>query len=190
MLRKQYLILVLIFMLVQTACAGAVVTSVPTPTEVIPTDECPTAIAELKLLKNTEAGYCLLYPANYSGDIQGLIVINPVPEPGGDMPGDAWVLIQVEAANGRTAAQVADAAIAAAGTGFNITKSEILIDGAQAVVVDGIPGQDSNRTVFAVSNDRLYTLTFQPWYPSTDASQPTPLEGLYATIIDTLHFMH
>lgn len=191
MLRKQYLILVLISMFVQTACAGAVVTvtSVPTPTEVTPMDACPTATAELKLLKNTEAGYCLLYPANYSGDIQGLVVINPVPEPGGDMPGDAWVLIQVEAANERTAAQVAEAAITAAGTGFNIAKSEILINGAQAVVVDGIPEQDSNRKVFAVSNDRLYTLTFQPWYPSTDASQLTPLEGLYTTIINTLHFM-
>src|SRR5215510_9988174 len=110
MLRKQYLILVLIFMLIQTACVSVAATPVPTSTEVKPVDECPAATADLKLLKNTEAGYCLLYPANYSGDIQGLIIINPVPEPGGDMPGDAWVLIQVEAANGRTATQVAEAA--------------------------------------------------------------------------------
>lgn len=149
-------------------------------------DECPGATAELKLLKNTDAGYCLPYPADYSADNPGLIVINPISQPG-DMPGEAWVLIQVEAANGRTPTQVADAAIAPFGTGFNITKSDILIDSAQGVVVDGLPGQDSNRMVFIVSNDRLYTLTFAPWYPN--ANDPTPLENLYTTIVPTLHFL-
>jgi hypothetical protein len=186
MLRKQYLVIVLMLMLIQTACASTTATPAPTSTEVKPVDECPAATAELKLLKNTEAGYCLLYPADYSTDLLNFIVINPISQPG-DMPGEAWVFTQVEAANGRTAAQVADAAIAPFGTGFNITKSDIQIDGAQAVVVDGLPGQDSNRMVFILSNDRLYTLTFAPWYPN--ANDPTPLENLYTTIIQTLHFL-
>ena len=186
MLRKQYLSIVLLLMLIQTACASTTATPAPTSTEVKPVDECPAATAELKLLKNTEAGYCLLYPAEYSTDLQNFIVINPVTGPG-DIPGEAWVFIQVEAANGRTAAQVAETAIAPLGDGFNITKSELLIDGAQAVVVDGLPRQDSNRMVFIVSNDKLYALTFAPWYPN--ANDPTPLENLYTTIIQTLHFL-
>jgi hypothetical protein len=158
----------------------------PTSTEAKPVDECPVATAELKLLKNAEAGYCFLHPAHYSADIPGFIVINPISQPG-DVPGEAWVFIQVDAANGRTAAQAADAAIAPFGTGFNITKNDILINGAQAVVVDGLPGQDSNRMVFVVSNDRLYILTFEPWYPN--ASDPTLLESLYSTIVQMLHFL-
>ena len=35
---------------------------------------------------------------------------------------------------------------------------------------------------------RLYTLTFQPWFPSGDPDLPTPLEPLYTTIVDTLRF--
>ena len=65
-------------MFVQTACASTVATSEPTPTEVKPVDECPAETAELKLLRNTEAGYCLLYPADYSTDITNFIVINQV----------------------------------------------------------------------------------------------------------------
>ncbi len=59
----------------------------------------------------------------------------------------------------------------------------------QAVVVDGLPGPDPSRRVFIASNDRLYTLTFMPWAPSNDSSQPTPLENLYTTIMDTIHFL-
>src|SRR5688572_16939436 len=176
MLRKQYLIIVLMLVLIQTACASTTATPAPTSTEVKPVDECPAETAELKLLTNTKDGYCLLYPADNSTNLPHFIVINPSTAPG-DMPGEAWVFIQVESANRRTAAQVAEAAIAPLGAGFNITKSDILIDGAQAVVVDGLPGQDSNRMVFLVNNDRLYTLTFAPWYPN--ANDPTPLENLY-----------
>jgi hypothetical protein len=186
MLRKQYLIIILMLVFIQTACASTTSTPAPPATEAKPVDECPAATAEMKLLKNAEAGYCFLYPADYSADIPGFIVVNPISQPG-DMPGEAWVFIQVDAANGRTASEVADAAIAPFGTGFNITKTDILINGAQAVVVDGLPGQDSNRMVFIVSNDRLYTLTFEPWYPN--ASDPTLLEDLYSTIVQTLHFL-
>ena len=181
MIKKQWLTLILLLtMLIQAACTAAVAT----PTD--SAEACPEATADLKLLTNTEDGYCLLYPADYSTNLPHFIVINPITAPG-DMPGDAWVFISMEPAAGRTAVQVADAAIEAVGPGFNITKSDILIDGAQAVVVDGLPGQDSNRMVFIVSNDKLYTLTFAPWYPN--ANDPTPLENLYTTVVQTLHFL-
>ena len=186
MTKKQRLILILMLaILAQAACTiqAAPLTST-TPTN--PADACPTAATDLKLLVNNEEGYCLLYPAAYSAEVPHFIVINPVHAPG-DKLGDAWVSIDVEPASGRTATQIADAEIAAAGPGFNITKSDIIVDGKPAVVVDGLPGPDPWRKVYIISNERLYTLTFLPWMPSTNAL--TPLEGLYKTTIDTFHFL-
>jgi len=177
MIKKQWLILTLILtMLALAACTT-------------PASACPSATADLKLLMNAEDGYCLLYLADYSTDLPNYIVINPVSGPG-DVLGDAWASIDMEAATGRTAAQVAKAQIAAVDPGFNIERSDVVVDGEQAVVIDGLPGPDSWRKIFIVSNERLYTLTFLPWAPNTNnPAQPTPLEGLYTTIMDTLHFL-
>jgi len=173
---KQRLRLVLILMLsvvVQAACSNAA-------------GACPTPTSETKLLTNAEEGYCLLYPAEYSATLPHYIVINPTIG-FGDGPGDAWLLIATAPASGRTAAQIVDEQIAALGEGFNITRLEVEVDGEQAVVVDGLPAQDSARNVFIVHNDRLYNLIFMPWYPN--AADPTALENLYASVMDTLHFM-
>ena len=115
-----------------------------------------------------------------------MVVINPNGISGGDfLPGDALVMVNVEAASGRTAAQVADEKIAEAGDGFNITRSEIMINGKQAVVVDGLPAQDPWREVFIVDNDRLYILFFEPWTPN--AEWFSELEKLYSSVIDSFH---
>lgn len=147
---------------------------------------CPTPTAATKLLTNPEEGYCVLYPAEYSTTVPHFIVINPISSPG-DMPGDAWLNIATIPATGRTAAQFADESIAAVGEGFNITRFDAQVDGEPATVVDGLPGQDSVRYVFIVHNDRLYTLSFMPWYPNP--ADPTPLEGLYALVMDTFRFL-
>jgi hypothetical protein len=184
---KPGLVLILMFMmLAQAACAPSA--SVPVAASAT-TSVCPTATADTKLLTSTHDGYCLLYPAEDSAAMPGWVVINPNSAPG-DVPGDAWVYIQVQDAAGKTAAAVAEEAIAAVGTGFNITKTEIAIDGDQAIVIDGLPGQDSNRIVMIERNNRLYTLTFAPWQPSAAGSgQTTPLEHLYDTVIKSIHFM-
>ncbi|MBV6402850.1 MAG: hypothetical protein CNIPEHKO_03166 [Anaerolineales bacterium] len=166
----------------------APVTDAPTESPTAQGNGCPAETAGMKLLINEENGYCLLYSADHSVILPHLIVINPVNAPG-DVPGEAWAEIVMEPASGRTAAQVADAQIAEWGEGFGITRSEILVDGQQAIVVDGLPGQDSQRKVFVVGNERLYTLAFLPWFPSNDPSQPAPLENLYATIVGTIHFL-
>lgn len=153
----------------------------------IATGACPSETADLKLFMNAEDGYCLLYPTEDSISLPALIVINPNGAAGGDMPGDAWAQITVEAASGRTAAQVADEKIAEAGEGFNITRTEILIDGKQAIVVDGRPAQDPSREVFIVANDRLYTLYFLPWAPTADWF--SELEKLYSWVIASFHVL-
>ena len=48
----------------------------------------------------------------------------------------------------------------------------------------------STTGVLIARNNRLYTLTFAPWYPAAAGSgQTTPLEHLYETVIKSIHFM-
>jgi hypothetical protein len=137
---------------------------------------------------NAEAGYCFLYPMENTAFPPNMVVIHPNGISGGDfLPGDALVIVSMEAASGHTAAQVADEKIAAAGEGFNITRSEILIDGKQAIVVDGLPAQDPSREVFIVDNDRLYILFFEPWAPTADWF--SEFEKLYSSVIASFHVL-
>ena len=162
-----------------------------TPAAVTSPSPCLTPAAGTNLLTNTEDGYCLLYPSRYSTEIPRFIVINPNGAPG-DVPGDAWVYIQVEEAQGRTAEQAAEAQITAAGPGFNITRQSMTIDGELAYIIDGLPGQDPNRLVFIVHNDRLYTLIFEPWKLTLlvgGMGQRTPLEYLYNIVMQSFRFL-
>ena len=119
----------------------------------------------------------------------GYIVINPVNAPG-DTLGDAWVSIETEAVEGRTAAQVAEAQISSAGAGFNITRQDLELGGEEAVMVDGLPGPDPWRKMFVVHDNRLYTLTFQPWQPVPEGNgQRNLLEDLYTLVVDSFHFL-
>jgi hypothetical protein len=173
---KRMVLIFMLALLAQTACSPSA-------------EACPASTMDTELLTNTAQGYCLLYPTKYSTEAPGYIVINPVSTPG-DTLGDAWVSIDMEPAMGRTAEQVADEQIAAAGQGFNITRTKTRVAGEPAVVVDGLPGPDPWRKVFIVHDDRLYTLTFLPWQPGAEESgQATPLENLYTRVMDSLHFL-
>ena len=174
MFRRHSVVLILMLsMLAQAGCAPSA-------------RACPTATSDTKLLTNKEDGYCLLYPAEDVSDTPGWVVIHPILGPG-DVPGEAWLYIQVQDAAGRTATQIVDKGIAGLGEGFNISRFKVEADGEHAIVIDGLPGQNSNRVVMIVHNDRLYTLTFQPWQPSAPG-QP-PLANLYTTVMDSLHFL-
>ncbi|MBW7917880.1 MAG: hypothetical protein H3C52_01090 [Anaerolineales bacterium] len=150
-----------------------------------PGDGCPAATMDTKLMVSAENGICLLYPAEFAWDGATLIVLNPTGM-AGDAPGDAWLLTSISEAGGQTAAQIADAQIAEIGAGPEIVRTELTIGGKPAVLVDGMPAQDSARYLYVVNNDRLYRFEFMPWYPENGA---TPLEKLYQTLVDTLHFL-
>jgi len=66
-------------------------------------------------------------------------------------------LVNTKAALGRTIAQAADAKIAETSKP-RIARAEILINGNQAIVVDGLSSQDSWRIVFIARHNRLFTL--------------------------------
>jgi hypothetical protein len=163
-------------------------TATETPASSTSTVACPSETVDSKLFTNANDGYCFLYPKEYAAFPPYMVAIHPNGISGGDsLPGDAVVIVSMEAASGRTAAQVAEEKIAEAGEGFNITRSEILIDGKQAIVVDGLPGQDPWREVFIVGNDRLYILFFDPWTPNADWF--SELEKLYSSVIASFHVL-
>jgi len=162
-------------------------TEIPTETAAPSEDGCPAATADLKLMVDTESGFCLLYPAEFTWiwDGSSFVILNPYPGPS-DIPGDAWLNVEVSDAGGKTAAQIVDAELAALGEGFNITRTELTIDGKQAILVDGLPAFDSARFIYIVNNDRLYRFDFLPWFPKDGT---TPLEKIYQSVVDTLHFL-
>ena len=199
---KKGLLIFPIMIFVLFACSPTVQTSLPTatlqpalasiatetPASSTSTGGCPSETADLKLFMNANDGYCFLYPIGYAPSPPYMVIINPNGLSGGDsLPGDAVAIVNAEAASGRTAAQVADEQIAEAGEGFNITRTEIMIDGKQAIVVDGLPGQDPWREVFVVGNDRLYILFFDPWVPTADGF--SELERLYSSVIASFHVL-
>ncbi len=113
--------------------------------------------------------------------------------PGAGHPSDdrAGGFINVEAANDRTAEQVAtklaeeNKAILGAGyTGANITVLDI--EGEPAYSVDRLTGQDFNRQVFIVHNQQLYTFYFLP--DNQNAAAYSQMEDMYTMVVNTLHF--
>jgi len=141
----------------QTAQAAS-----PPPTPAPPAGAaqgCPVPAAGTLLLKQGDAGYCLLYPEGH-----GILV--PFPGEVSVLPGappyigsfPASVTINVEPAAGRTAAQVA----ARVAVDMNCTDGphDLTIAGEKAVVLSDCKGVDLTRKVFIVHADRLYTLTF------------------------------
>lgn len=160
-------------------------TDVPTQVPTAQVDACPGATADLKLMVNTEGGFCLLYPAEFTWDGRTMIILNPNVGPG-DIPGEVWMYVEISEAGGRTAAEIVDAEITALGEGFNITQTELTVDGKQAILVDGMPAQDSTRMVYIVNNDRLYRFGFSPWFPQDGT---TPLEKLYQVVVESVHFL-
>lgn len=130
----------------------------------------------------------MLYPAEFTWDGARMVVLNPSGMPG-DVPGEAWVLVSISEAGGQTAAQIADAQIAEAagmGMGAEVVRTELTVGGQPAILVDGLPAQDSVRYVYVVNNDRLYRLEFTPWYPQDGTS---PLEKLYQVVVDSFRFL-
>jgi hypothetical protein len=95
----------------------------------------------------------------------------------GPDPGLLWV--DVAAADGRTAQGVADEEVAA-DPGLNPPRSTLTLGGEEAVMLDGLPGQDAVRRAYIVHDGKLYTLTFSP-YKSGRAAD-SQMETLYATV--------
>jgi hypothetical protein len=97
--------------------------------------------------------------------------------------------VLVEAANGRTAEEVADQLEADfAIPGMDIERSNTTIGEAEAVVLDKLPGQDINRRVVFVHDDLLYSLYFSP-ADETVGDAFTRMETLYEMTLNSFTFI-
>ena len=139
-----------------------------------------------EVLTNEALGYAFLYPDTYtlvaldSGDN---LVIDSIMN-----HTDPRLGIEVEAAAGRTAGEVADALLAEYPEGFVIGRSTITLDGEEAVVLDQVPGQDMNRLVFVVNGDRLYRFMFTHAAPD-EGDTYTRMENLYTVVTNSFRFL-
>lgn len=93
-------------------------------------------------------------------------------------PGMMW--IDVSDARGRTAEDVAEEELRSV-DGLNPPRSIVMLGGEQALVLDGMPGQNPVRRVYLVHGDKLIIPTFAP-YGSANALANDQMESLYAAV--------
>lgn len=146
---------------------------------------CPEpTTAENLLYTDDVLGFCLLYPASHtvlqleSGNTEMVV---------GDLMNhtDPRISITGEDLAGRSLAQVVDDFLSGY-EGFEIARSELTIDGQQAVLLDGIPGQDYYRNLFIAHDGQLLRLSFFPYDPNLESLAQA--EQLYALAIDSFRF--
>jgi hypothetical protein len=121
--------------------------------------------------------FCFSYPKGYTLLPYGesVEVVGPqsgsVPEPG-------MMWIDVSNAQDRTAEDVADEELSFV-AGLNPPRYPVMLGGEEAVVLDGMPGQNLVRRVYIVHGGRLIIPTFSP-YGSDNAFANEQMEALYA----------
>ena len=131
-------------------------------------------------------GYCLLYPDH-------LFRVDPfssevclVPELSALACHSNVLQVEVSDAGGLSASQVADEAIALAGTG--VERSTATIGGEDAVILHGVPAQDLLRDVLIVHEGQLYRVRFVLPDP-TDFAAVERFDRLYAMVIESFAFL-
>jgi hypothetical protein len=149
---------------------------------------CPMPTETEAVLVNDLDGFCLLRPVDYQVEqpSPGLTTLTL----GGPLDVENPRLhITVSDAAGRTAAEIADQIEADfAVPGVTIARSTTTIEGNEAIVLDGVPGQDINRRVVFVSGERAFDLVYSP----ADPERPevlAALESLYEQTTGSLHVM-
>ena len=145
---------------------------------------CPEPGADTLLWEDETRGICLLYPASHtvvaldSGNVEFVVgdVMNHI---------DPRISITSQDAAGRTLAQAVDEFLAGF-EGFEIARSDVTLGGQEAVLLDGVPGQDFYRIVFVVHDGLLYQLNFAPYDPGLD--NIAQAEQLYTLVMDSFRF--
>lgn len=136
----------------------------------------------LKTFSSDTLSLCFSYPQGFtqlpeSGTLE---IIGPE-LPGTDDRGIFW--LETSGAYDRTAEVIADQELTFA-AGVAVDRSTITLDGEQAVVLDGMPGQDLQRKVYVVHQQTLYVLSFMPTR-SENKEVAAQVEALYAAITNS-----
>jgi hypothetical protein len=157
------------------------VTDVFTPTlqvlESSPTQTSVTDTAEV--FSSDRLGICFSYPQGYTHLPENDSVEIVAPDiTGSDMKGLFW--LEISDSYNRTAEKIADEDMTSA-AGLNVGRWNVTLGGEQAVVLDGMPGQDLQRRVYVVHQQTLYVLAFMPTRSENKAANGQ-MEALYGAV--------
>ncbi len=141
---------------------------------------------ETQLLINSVPGYCVQYPVGYDiaflNDMEIMLMKRSVLN-----AEDPHLFISVKPADGMTVEQVADKLVADYTVpGLEVKRVPLIIDQEPAIMLDGLTGEDPNRQVVIVQNDRIFHMTIAPITNSPDVLAQA--EALYNTAIQSFTF--
>ena len=196
-MKQQFLLL--IFAIVLASCnsfAGntqVIPPSVTTPAETESSDQTPSSgieptleisASETEFFSSDQLGLCFSYPLGYTQISADAVEIVAPDLPGSDVKGFFW--FEISDSKNRTAEEIADEdmtyAVDQQGVPLeNLGRWNLTIDGEQAVVLDGMPGQELQRRVYIVREQTLYMLGFSPVRSENKAANDQ-MEVLYEAV--------
>jgi hypothetical protein len=137
---------------------------------------------ELSSSDSDRLGFCFSYPQGYT-QIPNIDTVEiAVPDfPGTDTKGLFW--IEISDSYERTAEKIADEDMTYA-AGVDVGRWTVTLGGEQAVVLDGMPGQDLQRRVYVVHQQTLYVLAFMPTR-SENKVAGDQMETLYTAVTNS-----
>jgi len=162
------------------------VTDVFTPTpQVLESTPAQTSVNDTVELFSSDSdrlGFCFSYPQGYTqlpdNDTVEIVALDIT---GSDVKGIFW--LEISDSYDRTAEKITDQEMTYA-AGLNVDRWTVMLDGEQAVVLDGMPGQDLQRRVYVVHQQTLYVLAFMPTRLENKAADDQ-MEALYTAVTNS-----
>ena len=181
---RNYFLAIAMLAFVLSACdAPATLTSeTPTP-QVLESTPVQTSVNDTaQWFSSDQLDLCFSYPEGYTQlPYEDTVEIIGPELPAPDLRGLFW--LEKSDAYDRTAEVIADQDMTATGLS-SVGRSFVTLDGKEAVVLDGMPGQDFQRRVYVVHDQTLYVLAFMPTRSENRAASDQ-LEALYAAVINS-----
>jgi hypothetical protein len=154
----------------------------PTPQVLESTPAQTNGTATMELFSSDRLSLCFSYPQGYTQIPYNDTVEIIAPElPGSDLRGLFW--LEISDSYNRSAEKIADQEMTYA-EGVDVGRWIVTLDGEQAVVLDGMPGQDLQRRVYVVHQQTLYVLAFMPTRSENKAASDQ-MEALYAAVTNS-----
>jgi len=155
-------------------------TPVVSDLQVVESAPVPTSVKDTaQWFSSDQLGLCFSYPEGYTQlPYEDTVEIIGPELPAPDLRGLFW--LEKSDAYDRTAKVIADQDMTAAGLS-SVGRSFVMLDGEEAVVLDGMPGQDLQRRVYVVHDQTLYVLAFMPTRSGNQAASDQ-LEALYTAV--------
>jgi hypothetical protein len=181
---KNYFLAIAMLAFVLSACGAPATPTRETPTsQVLESTPIQTSVTNTaQWFSSDRLGLCFSYPEGYTQlPYEDTVEIIGPELPVPDLRGLFW--LEKSDAYDRTAEVIADQDMTVAGLS-SVGRSFVTLDGEDAVVLDGMPGQDFQRRVYVVHDQTLYVLAFMPTRSENQAARDQ-LEALYAAVMNS-----